>query len=372
MKGWIRWLHLPSFWGFLGTMTVMLLWIIRPEITLEAGKTGLNLCAQVIIPTLFPFFVLTNLIVSCGYHHFVARLLQPVMKPLFRMPDVAATAMTLGALGGYPMGAATTFALYDRGELDEKTASRLLGFCNFAGPGYVFGVLGFGVFHSFFIGCVLYASHMMAGILVGIFTNLDGKQPISTKTHEKIPEPMAFHLALVSAIKTAFSTALTVCGFLIFFNILIAFFQGWHLLDSPVFLLDKVGLSAMEAQGLLSGLLEITTVVAYLVPGQVTSVTLGLLGFLLGCGGLCIYFQVSAMVEHRPVTMGYYIRGKVLQGLLGCVLCPLLYHYTVATVAGFVVFLSFLFFRKNALEKSTDLEYNREKGGSCHVVPKKN
>lgn len=361
MKRVSRWLRKPSFWGFLGTMTVMLLWIVRPEITAQAGIAGIDLCVQVLIPTLFPFFVLTNLIVSCGYHHYVARLLQPIMAPLFKMPHVAATALTMGALGGYPMGAATTVALYDRGEIDTPTASRLLGFCNFAGPGYVFGVLGFGLFNSFWVGCALYSSHLMAGILVGISMNHRKKPEKARGKHHKIPPNQPFHNALVSAIKTAFSTALTVCGFLIFFNIVIAFFQGWHLLDYPIALLQQMGFSSQQAQGLLSGLMEMTTVVSWIRPASPDVLTLSMLGFLLGWGGLCIYFQVSALVDDRPLTMAHYTRGKVWQGLVASILTPVCYHVPLLTVSCFVGLVVFLVFWQNPLEKSKKIKYTIEK-----------
>ena len=69
--------------GLLGMMATLLLF---PTQAISACKEGLHLCFNVIIPSLFPFFVLSSLTVELGFSLWLGRLFSPIMRPLFRVP----------------------------------------------------------------------------------------------------------------------------------------------------------------------------------------------------------------------------------------------------------------------------------------------
>ena len=85
-------------------------------------------------PLLFPFFVLSSLVVELGLSRYLGKLFQPVMAPLFRVNGACTSAVALGFVGGYPVGARTAIALYQSGQCSKTEAERLLAFCNNAGP----------------------------------------------------------------------------------------------------------------------------------------------------------------------------------------------------------------------------------------------
>lgn len=95
--------------GLLLAAGALVLW---PNQAMEAARSGLALCGNVIIPSLFPFFVLSSLVVELGMSRYLGRLLQPVMAPLFRVNGACAAALALGIVGGYPVGARTAISLY--------------------------------------------------------------------------------------------------------------------------------------------------------------------------------------------------------------------------------------------------------------------
>ena len=108
----------------------LLLW---PQESTRAAKDGLMLCYNVILPSLFPFFVLSSLSVDLGFTRLFGRLLEPVMRPLFRISGAGASAFALGCIGGYPVGAKTAVSLYESGQCSRSEAHRLLAFCNNCG-----------------------------------------------------------------------------------------------------------------------------------------------------------------------------------------------------------------------------------------------
>ena len=85
--------------------------MLFPKECLAAAKTGLELCGNVILPSLFPFFVLSSLVVDLGLAAYPGRVLEPVMRPLFRVNGSCAAALVLGFVGGYPVGARTAITL---------------------------------------------------------------------------------------------------------------------------------------------------------------------------------------------------------------------------------------------------------------------
>ena len=117
----------------------LMLW---PQEAMEAAREGLQLCYNVIIPSLFPFFVLSALVVDLGLAGYVGRALEGLMRPLFHVPGACASAFVLGFVGGYPVGARTALSLYQKGMCTKTEAERLLSFCNNSGPAFILGWWG--------------------------------------------------------------------------------------------------------------------------------------------------------------------------------------------------------------------------------------
>ena len=102
--------------------------VAAPQQAIEGAKKGLSLCGNVIVPSLFPFFVLSSLVVDLGLAAHLGRALEAVMRPLFRVGGSCAAAVALGFVGGYPVGARTALQLYQQGQCTKAEAERLLAY----------------------------------------------------------------------------------------------------------------------------------------------------------------------------------------------------------------------------------------------------
>ena len=109
-KQWVRDMLLG-----LGLLCATLALMLYPQESMQAARDGLTLCGNVIIPSLFPFFVLSSLVVELGLAGYLGRMLEGVMRPLFNVSGVCASAFALGFVGGYPVGARTAIDLYQKG-----------------------------------------------------------------------------------------------------------------------------------------------------------------------------------------------------------------------------------------------------------------
>lgn len=273
------------------SVMVLLLW--RSAVAAEAVRRGLTLCARSVIPALFPYFVVSGLFISLGFADGVGRRLEPLTRRLFGVGGAGASAFFLGLLGGYPVGGRTVGQLYRAGRLSKDEAERLLAFCNNAGPSFILGVVGVGCFRSLRTGVYLYLVHAFSAVLVGILFRK--KAPVSG---QKVRYSAAFEPipAFVRAVGEAAEGMVRLCGFVVFFLVILALITDLTGLNHPVLL----------------GLVELTTGVTTLEgrPGDLVWAAA-----LLGWGGLSVHGQTAAVLSDTGLGLGRYFLGKILQAI---------------------------------------------------------
>lgn len=195
--------------------------LLLPEEGAQAARDALALCAQTVVPSLFPFFVLSALLTSGSASALFASLLSPLMRPLFSLSGAGASALALGLCGGYPVGARTAAALVENGSLSQEEGERLLAFCNNAGPGFLLGVCGAGVFSSARAGAALYLIHAAAAIFSGVLICRALPPVPYHKTRVQEGKRQRFSTVFPLAVQSALSGCLNVSAFVVFFTVLV-------------------------------------------------------------------------------------------------------------------------------------------------------
>ena len=142
--------------------------LVCPDGIGEGIHNGLTLCATVILPSMFPFMVLSAFLVKSGLALRIGRVLEKPTRLLFGLPGCAATAILMSMIGGYPVGAKAVSELKESGELTESQCSRMFCFCVNAGPAFLIFAVGSNMLGSVQVGVILYASQLIASLLIGI------------------------------------------------------------------------------------------------------------------------------------------------------------------------------------------------------------
>lgn len=317
-----------ALWGF-GLLCAVLSLLSCPEESLEAARGGVTLCLNVIIPSLFPFFVLSALVVDLGLSRYFGRALQWMMRPLFHVSGTCASALALGLIGGYPVGARTAISLYEKGLCSKTEAERMLAFCNNSGPAFILGVVGVGVFSSSRAGIFLYLAHAAASLCVGfLFRFYKARSPALPASSASAPPPaLRFSAAFTDAVKSAFSGTLNICAFVLFFTVFIRLLCVSGVL--PVFsrllsaLLSPFGFSRPAAEHLLTGFVEMTSGVWALSGGGRLAGRLSMAAFMLGWAGLSVHCQVLSFLGSSGLSIRPYMTGKLLHGVFSALLVHL-------------------------------------------------
>ena len=259
----------------LALLAAFVLLIALPQVAADGVRSALTLCGRVILPSLFPFFVCSNLFLLLGFStRFSARFGGAAAK-LLRLPPAAGSAFLLGLLGGYPAGAQAVGVLYTRGEVSEPDAERALAVCNQSGPSFIFGVLGGAVFKSAAAGAFLYAVQIISAVLVCRLTAK--KQPTSAKSAAKPQQPESFAAAFSESVRRAGMNAIQICMFVTVFSVL-----------SRYFLLAAGRFLPSEALPLFLGTLELSAGCAALTDCALAlHWKLCIASVLLSFGGFC-------------------------------------------------------------------------------------
>ena len=317
MKGQRLWIGLGAFAG----ISIL---ILDSRTALIGAQEGIILCLQTVIPSLFPFFMLSNLLTG-SLMGADFRILRPIGR-IFGLPKGAQSLLIPAFLGGYPAGAQSIAAAYQKNQISKRTAEQLLAFCNNAGPAFLFGMVG-PLFPSPYAPWALWAIHIIAAWMVSLLFRWEQEDAACRNAIScSIPEAMA----------ASGNTMAMVCGWVVMFRILIRFLNCWVLWLLPT--TGQIG---------VAGLLELANGCCSLPLIASVPVRFVLCSVFLAFGGLCVTMQTASAVA--GLSMKPYITGKTLQALFGFflsaalwipwMLCPLILTYFL---------LMALKFRKNS------------------------
>ena len=135
---------------------------------LIAVKNGLTLWATSVVPSLFPFFVATELLLHTNIVNFFGRILNKYMKPIFNINGKGSFCFIMGLISGYPVGAKIACEFRKKNICSKVECERLLSFTNNSGPLFIVGTVGISMFGNTTIGILLLFTHILACITVGI------------------------------------------------------------------------------------------------------------------------------------------------------------------------------------------------------------
>lgn len=262
--------------------------ILDAKTALQGAKEGITLCLTCIIPSLFPFCVLSKLMCS---------MLLGKKLPfghILGMPKGTESIFLLGLIGGYPIGAQCINDAYKSGAITQDDAHRLLGFCSNAGPAFLFGVMSC-LFPNQKPLWWLYIIHVGSAIIVGILLpNKSGNCCVLSSKSE---------LTLLRSVEESIRSIALICSWITLFKIMLTFIWHWF-----GWLLDPVSYAA------LAGFLELSNGCIALLGVDNSGIRFTLASVFLALGGGCIALQTGSVT--KDCGIGIYYTGKLLQCLI--------------------------------------------------------
>ncbi len=304
--------------------------LIFSKSNLPAVKSGLSLWANSVIPSLFPFFVATELLMHTNIVSLLGNLLNCYMKPIFNIRGEGSFAFIMGIISGYPVGAKIACNFRQNNICSKEECERLLSFTNNSGPLFIIGTVGILMFGSTTIGILLFVTHLLACLTVGFIfrywkrntnTYLSSTNSIFSNKSQKPASFSNLGEILAQSITTSISTILLIGGFVVIFSSIISILKASGLFNfftallSPCF--NFLNIDTSFIQGILTGLLEITNGINNICAIHCKKISLNIIltAFLLGFGGISILLQVWSITAKTDLSIKPYVYGKLLHGI---------------------------------------------------------
>lgn len=321
--------------------------ILFSNSNLSAAKSGLLLWANSVVPSLFPFFVATELLSHTNIINILGKSLNKIMKPLFNVRGEGSFALIMGIISGYPVGAKIATKFRENNVCSKEECERLLSFTNNSGPLFIIGTVGISMFGNSTIGLLLFITHILACITVGIifrfwkynYNSFKNNYLNSYSKNEKSNDLNFSDLGEIigNSITNSISTIMMIGGFVVLFSVIISILNSskiicvLSLILLPLFNILNIPTSFIYP--LLTGLVEITNGINIIsnIPMKMISVNVIFTSFLLGFGGISVLLQVFSIISKTDLSIKPYIIGKFLHGIFAAI-------YTYILIYAFPIF----------------------------------
>lgn len=336
--------------GRLGTLALGLLalaltlaLVVFSEAGYKASLSGLKLFIDVVLPSLLPFFLLSDLLMALGVVHFLGECFEPIMRPVFNVPGVGSFVFSMGLAAGYPMDAVLTAKFRRQNLCSRVEGERLLAFTNSADPLFIFGAVAVAMFHDPQLGAAIAFGHYLGALTVGLLFRFHGRGEVpgpgdtgsprigrrqgllaraadaALDAHER--DGRSLVRVLNDAIGDSARTLLTIAAFMMLFAVLLRVLEVTHgiaVLDVPMRLVLRLfGLPTSLTHAAVSGLFEIDLGSAAAAAAHAPLVAkVVVASAIIAWSGFSVHAQVLSVLSGTDLRMGPYYAARFLHAVI--------------------------------------------------------
>lgn len=329
--------RIPGYLAAVAGLGITLAVIRFPQEAFEASLEGLKLWFEVVLPALLPFFAMSEILMGIGLIHAVGVFLEPLMRPVFRIPGVGGFAVAMGLASGYPLGAKISGSIRRQGLCTQEEGERLIAFANTADPLFMVGAVAVGMFALPRVGVTLAIAHYLAVILVGFIMRYHaggkvGEAPekgggtilrraLQAMLDARKKDGRPFGELFSDAVKESMQSMLFIGGCIMMFSVFIRILDvaGFvRLLEAPLSLFSALfGIDPDLVPSLVKGAFEITLGTQDAAGTDAPLLQrVAIASLIIGWSGFSVHAQVSAMTFGTDIRIGPYLFARLLHGIL--------------------------------------------------------
>ena len=294
------------FFPSLVALLLLVLFIVCSDTVKNAVTDSLRLSVASVVPSVFPCALLSSILASVGGGEIFGKILGKPLLRIFKTSENAASAVLLGLLCGFPIGAVTAFELFKNKALTEKELFLAVSVSSVPSPAFVIGAVGGAMLGGRSLGLILYITVILSNVITARLFSF--KKPTAyERPSEKAPKK-PFISAVVSSVPSAVSATLNVTAYIVFFSALCACISDITAFFDvpPVF------------GSMLHGFLEISGGCAESA-SLPFCLALPLCALFLGFSGISVHFQIISATDGK-IPLGKYFLFMLLRGILCCLL----------------------------------------------------
>ena len=296
---------MKRYFTSLCVIALFVLMLLFPQPVFKGASSGLLLWFNVILPTLLPFMIVSNLLIGTRAIDAISKVFGPVMCRLFGVTRYGSFAIIAGFLCGYPMGGKVTADLVRKQYITWQEGQYLLSFTNNTSPMFIISYVVWqnlkDTSRTMPALLILILSPILCSFLFRIYYRPGAR--IHSSGCPPLPKAAAASL-MDSCIMNGFEAITKVGGYIMLFSILIA-------------LLQKLPLDHFLFSLLLLPSLEMTNGIPLLCASPLSADACFVLSLALtSFGGWCSVAQTRSMVQGTRLPITPYIIEKLITTLV--------------------------------------------------------
>lgn len=322
--------------------------LAMPEVAIQASLRGVKVWWEVLFPALFPFFVLSELLLGFGVVHFAGTLLDPLMRPLFRLPGAGGFVVAMGFASGYPVGAKLTSRLMEQKWVNRSQGERLVEMTTTSDPIFLIGAVSVGFFGRPEAIPVLAIAHYGGALLLGFLgrwrrddvssgdeSDLSSYPAAPTggrlraafrAMHQaRLSDGRPFGALLQQSLQSSVALMIIVGGLVVFFSAALDLLVGSGALalyrELTALALRIFGMPPELSTAFVQGTFEVTLGARAAAQSSAAGAALPLVdrlaaaAFVLSWAGLSVHAQVAGLMGRTGWRYGPFMRTRLFHGI---------------------------------------------------------
>lgn len=290
------------------------------ETIMNAVSYSFNIWINNIFPSLFPFFVLSEILINYGFIELVGELFKPIFEKLFKINGNASFVFIMSMLSGFPSNAKYTKELYLQNKLNEKEATKILMFSHFSNPLFILGTISVSFLEDKKLGLIILISHYISNVIIGlIFRNYNHsqitndkfslKKAILSMHNKRINNNKRFGSIITNSLINTINTLLLILGVITTFLIITTIIDNnFHLS-----LLNKT---------FISGFLEMTQGLKHVSLLNISKIYKSLLiCMIISFGGLSVHTQILSIISDTKIKYKPFLLARLIHVVISFIIC---------------------------------------------------
>lgn len=301
-------------------------------------------CLKIIIPSLFAFMVLSNLIVKSNIYILISKPFSLISRYLFRIPPELFSIFLLSNIGGYPIGAKLLTELVQQGKLDKEVAENMLCYCYCNSPSFFAGAVGVVIFDNVLVGLIAYFSIVITNFILAIIIGQKNKIPPRKKINPNIKLSADM---LIDSIISASKTLFVICVMLVFFAAFIAILDATGIIS--ILTVKIMSLINSDYNTSLSAIMSFIEISKISTMSKYCYNYLPLMTALASFGGLCVITQIIGITSNK-ISLKKFAISRPLHIAISYLICYYLIkcfikHITISTFYAYDV----IYYKKTSI-----------------------
>lgn len=300
----------------------IILFVLNLKDCINASLVGLNLVIKTILPTIFPFSFICNLLICYDGISLYSKILGPLLCRPLKLSKNSSFPIAASVLCGYPLGCKYCCDLYNLGYINKKEFERLLNIASNASPMFLIGSVGATMFGNTKLGFILLIANYLSPLIIGIITIPKGDFNKNSKVMHSGFKKASIGSALKTSIENSVNTTLQVGAFVIIFSIIISIIKS-NAYISITFknIEDFLNIPSSSLYGTLLGSIEFTNGCKLISSSTLPLILkLSIISFICSFSGLSVIAQISSFIGDLNISLFKYSFLKFIQGIISFII----------------------------------------------------